>query len=237
MRHSADAPQTGPVPQPTRVLLCGDQVVYRSALRSLIESREDFRIVAESANDVPRVEKALETDVELVLIDYDLATDSGRQDSNFEALLERVAPRPTVVLSSEIDPHTCHTALKLGVSGIVLKEKGGQALLEAMETVKRGQVWLERSVLTAMFAESSHTRRTSCGEQGRIDQLTPRECEIVEVACTGVTNKQIAERLTISEATVRHHLASIFAKLRVSSRSELIVYAYRHSLTSLPDSA
>ncbi len=222
---------------PTRVLLIGDQHLYRSALRSLIERVEGYQIVAETSNDPLPVEEALQREVDLVLIDYDLESTSAMDFSNFEALLYLIAPRPSVILSSGLEPEACYAALRAGSSGIVLKARGGDSLLEAMDSARRGQVCLEREVLTQMFADSSHTRRVPCVEQDKINQLTPREREIVKVACLGLTNKQIGDKLAISEATVRHHLGSIFAKLGVSTRSELVVYSYRHHLMELRDLA
>jgi two-component system nitrate/nitrite response regulator NarL len=103
-------------------------------------------------------------------------------------------------------------------------------LLDAMTSASRGQVLLERTVLTAILSEAAQTPNVPRIEQLKIDQLTPREREIAGIACTGVTNKQIAEKLSISEATVRHHLGVIFSKLGVSTRSELAAYGYRHHL-------
>lgn len=226
--EAQDAP-----PTPTRILLVGDHPLYRSALRTLIESRNDFRVVAESTSESARADDS----VDLVLIDFDLASGSAPQLAQFELLLQRIAPLPAIVVSSHLEPDACHVAVRLGAAGIVLKSGGAQTLLDAIDHARRGQVWLDRALLAQMFAESSHIRRISCAEQAKIDTLTPREHEIVEVACTGLTNKQIAQRLYISEATVRHHLGSIFYKLGVSTRSELVVYSYRHNLARLKDDA
>lgn len=220
-----------------RVLVCGDHFLYRAGLRTIVESSPEFRVVAESTTDVASVVAALHPDVDLVLIDFDLIDIADDILANFEAVLQRIAPRPSVIVSSALDAHPCHAAVRLGIAGIVLKEKGPQTLLDALQSAARGQVWLERTLLTEMLAESSHRRRVMCAEQDRIDQLTPREREIIRVASTGLTNRQIADKLAISETTVRHHLGSIFAKLRVSSRSGLVVYAYRHNLASLDDMA
>ena len=229
-RRPVPAPAASPGPSVIRVLICGDKPLYRAALASLIEREGHYRGTAESTTDIADLERALRTEVDMVLIDYDLVAEDGHDLETLERLLDLVTPRPTLIVSSELDATSCQTALRHGISGIVLKASGGDVLLAAIESAQRGQVWLDRALLTQMFDDSS-SRRAAHGEQVKIDQLTPREREIVQVACTGVTNKQIAEKLSISEATVRHHLGSIFGKLGVSTRSELVVYGYRHKLT------
>ena len=214
----------------TKVLLCGDHSLYRAALRILVETRDDFRIVAESTCESSALEYALRSEIDLVLMDHELKPATHRQLASLENLLARFAPRPVVIVTSAIDPQACSTALRHGVSGIVLKARGEETLLDAMSSAARGQVQLDRAVLTAVLSELGSDRDIPNTEQIKIDQLTPREREIAVVACTGLTNKQIAEKLLISEATVRHHLGAIFSKLGVSTRSELTAYGYRHNL-------
>lgn len=216
----------------TKVLLCGDHSLYRAALRILVETREDFRIVAESTCQSTPLEYALRGEVDLVLMDHELQAATRTQLAGLERLLDRFAPRPVVIVTSAIDPQSCFTALRHGASGIVLKARGEETLLDAMTSAVRGQVLLERAILTAILSEAVQTPNVPRIEQLKIDQLTPREREIAGVACTGATNKQIAEKLSISEATVRHHLGVIFSKLGVSTRSELAAYGYRHNLVS-----
>lgn len=215
----------------TKVLLCGDHSLYRAALRILVESRDDeFRVVAESTCQTTALEYALRGEVDLILMDHDLRPSTQLQLHSLANLLDRFAPRPVVIVTSAVDPQACYTALRHGAAGIVLKARGEETLIDAMTTVVRGQTLLERAVLTAVLAESAQRPDVPRTEQLKIDQLTPREREIAEIACTGLTNKQIAEKLSISEATVRHHLGAIFSKLGVSTRSELTGYGYRHNL-------
>lgn len=214
----------------TKVLLCGDQSLYRAALRILVERRDEFRIVAESTCEKSQLERALRDEIDLVLMDHDLCPATKAQLTSLETLLDRFAPRGVVIVTSAIDPQACYTALRHGACGIVLKAHGEETLLDAMASATRGQVLLERAVLTEILAETPHLTNVPRGEQEKIDQLTPREREIAAVACTGLTNKQIAEKLSISEATVRHHLGAVFAKLGVATRSELTAYGYRHYL-------
>lgn len=212
-----------------RVLVCGDHSLYRAALSSLIERDQRFHIAGESTNDHQAIQRALQENVQMVVIDYELHAEPGRDMEALERLLDVVAPHPTLLISSTINAEACQTAMRHGISGIVLKTSAADVLMSAMDSALRGQVWLDRALLAEMF-DDTQSRKAARGEQSKIDQLTPREREIVQVACTGLTNKQIANKLSISEATVRHHLGSIFAKLSVSTRSELVVYGYKNRL-------
>lgn len=227
----ADELPSGPRPLGrTKVLLCGDHSLYRAALRILVETRDEFRIVAESTCQSTALEYALRGEIDLVLMDHDLRAANRLQRNSLGNLLDQLAPRAVVIVTSAVDPQSCITALRHGASAIVLKTSGEDTLLDAMASAMRGQVMLERAVLTAILSNELQTPDVPRTEQMKIDQLTPREREIAEVACTGLTNKQIAEKLSISEATVRHHLGVIFSKLGVSTRSELAGYGYRHNL-------
>jgi DNA-binding NarL/FixJ family response regulator len=199
----------------TKVLLCGDHSLYRAALRILVETRDDFRIVAESTWDTAAIEYALSREVDLILMDHELRPSTRAQLASLETLLDRFAPRPVVIVTSVIDPQACLTALRHGASGIVLKARGEETLLETMTSAARGQVVLEHEVLAAIFSVVAQAPDVPRIEQLKIDQFTPLEREIAEVACTSLTNKQIAEKLSISETTVRHHLGAIFSKLGV----------------------
>ena len=214
----------------TKVLLCGDHSLYRAALRVLVETRDEFRIVSESTCQTAELEYALRGEIDVVLLDRDLRAATRAQLGSLARLLDRFTPRPVVIVTSAVDPQSCFTALRHGASAIVLKARGEETLLDAMTAAARGQVLLERAVLTAILVEGAEARDIPQIEQVKIDQLTRREREIAEIACTGVTNKQIGEKLSISEATVRHHLGAIFSKLGVSTRSELAAYGYRHNL-------
>jgi DNA-binding NarL/FixJ family response regulator len=216
----------------TQVLVCGDHLLYRAALSSLVERDSSFRIAGESSYDIGEVARALaQLDIQMVILDYDVVPDSSHDIEMLERVLDCVAPRPTVVISSALDSGACQRALRHGVSGIVFKASGVHVLMAAIDSARRGQVWLDRVLLPRIF-DDSHTLTADFGEKAKIDHLTPREREIMLVTFTGVTNKQIANKLLISEATVRHHLGSVFAKLGVSTRSELVVFGYRHRLAT-----
>jgi DNA-binding NarL/FixJ family response regulator len=117
--------------------------------------------------------------------------------------------------------------------GIVLKEHAPYQLLKAIMKVHDGEVWIERSMMGSMIHELNKPN-TVDPEITKIESLTDREREVIALVGEGLKNKQVGERLFISETTVTHHLSSVFSKLDVSDRLELIIYAFRHGLAKMP---
>lgn len=124
--------------------------------------------------------------------------------------------------------------MRLGAAGVIPKEKAAESLLKAIECVHGGETWLDRIATASLLAELAHGRpsKAPTADEARVSTLTTREREVIGLVAEGLRNKDIAWRLRISEATVRHHLTSIFTKLAVSDRLALAVYAFRHGLTT-----
>jgi DNA-binding NarL/FixJ family response regulator len=148
------------------------------------------------------------------------------------ALFAQVRPRPVLVLTAHDDQLWLSTILGQGALGIVLKHRSADVLLRGIRAVLAGEAWIEPSMLSLMFGAAKPPRDAQL-----LDTLTPREREVVALVSLGLKNKTIAERLFISETTVRHHLTSIFSKLSVTSRLELMRYAYSTAAggTFVPD--
>jgi DNA-binding NarL/FixJ family response regulator len=119
--------------------------------------------------------------------------------------------------------------------GLVLKEQAVEVLVQAVKKVHAGEAWLDPALVASVLTEMSVAVGQEAGpEAARIARLTAREREVIALVVEGLKNSQIAERLSISRVTVSHHLTSIFHKLGVANRLELVTYAYRHGLTKPP---
>jgi DNA-binding NarL/FixJ family response regulator len=169
------------------------------------------------------------------LLDLDLGGESG-MDLIVELSATSSAPR-IIILTGLRNPEAHRQAVLLGAMGIVKKEKAAEVLLVAIERVSQGEAWLDPSLMAGVLNEM--TRRARPGkpdpETGKIATLTKREREVVALIGEGIKNHEIADRLFISETTVRHHLTSIYGKLEVADRVELLIYAFRHGLAAPPD--
>jgi two-component system nitrate/nitrite response regulator NarL len=163
----------------------------------------------------------LSAETDLVLVDFDLDPGTSAQ---LDGLLAAAEPCPVLILTRSADPGAISLALYKGVAGVVLKSRPPDVLLRAIRAVLADGVFLERTTMAGVLRPA-----TTPIELAPVARLTPRETEIVELVSLGLQNKKIAERLSIRETTVRHHLTSIFDKLALTNRMELMRYAYREA--------
>jgi DNA-binding NarL/FixJ family response regulator len=172
---------------------------------------------------------------DIILLDLDLGTESGLD--LLPELLEAGEGARVLVVTALPDPELHLRAVRIGAMGVVLKTDSMDLLFKAIHKVYSGEAWLSKSMVSNVVMEL-HRRSTNKTdrETAKIASLTPREEEIVKLIGEGRRNKQIGERLFISEKTVRHYLTSIYDKLEVNDRLELMIYAYQHGLAkvSLP---
>ena len=168
---------------------------------------------------------------DVILLDLDLGVEHGLD--HFPELLRRFSPARILVLTALPDTRQHLAAVSAGASGVVIKEQAPEVLLQAIESTHSGAAWLAQSLMTAVLSKLSQVRGEQLDpEAEKIARLTRRESEIVSLVSEGMNGERIARKLEISEATVRNHLTSILAKLGLSNKFELAVYAHRHRLGS-----
>jgi len=223
-----------PIPIPIRILIIEDHAMVRTALRMFLDSWPKLRVVGEAANQSEALALAAREQPDVILLDLDLGDTSGLD--LLPELIVAASSARVLVLTGVLDPKLHRHAVSLGAMGLVLKGKSIDILLEAIEKVHIGEVWLEPSMVANVLTEMTRKKRGKQpnSEEHKIATLTAREREVITLIGEGLRNKQIAQRLFISETTVRHHLTSIFSKLDVSERLELVIYAYRHGLAKIP---
>jgi len=169
-----------------------------------------------------------------------ILVDLNNNDAHLEflpSLFEVSRASRVLVLMEGPDHELGQSAVRLGATGIVLKDKAPDVLITAIQKVHAGEAWLDRSTIARLLTEISrgNSKKTCSPDTERIAELTKREREVITLVALGLRNQQIGERLFISGVTVRHHLTHVFDKLAVSDRFELMIYAYRHGLADLPE--
>lgn len=217
-------------PARIRVLLVEDHVLVRAGLRMLLEADRDLQVVGEVASVVDALRAAAEDSPDVILLDLDLGGESGL---DLIGELRRVAPHARVlVLTALRDAAQHRQAIELGAVGVVLKDQSQDVLAKALKKVHAGEFWVGRALTATLLAERARPRPVD-PDQAKIATLTPREREVIALVGRGLRNQAIADQLVLSEATVRHHLTSVFAKLEVADRLELVIFAFRHGLADL----
>jgi len=212
-----------------KILLVGDYSIFRSALRMLLETDPKLRVIAETSDPELAIEIASEKAPDIMLIDL---PDFGREES-FEMFQD--VQIPVLVLVGQHSAEVYQKCLKTGFSGLVLKRENADTLFTAIEKIHSGDIWFDRALMgetiRQLITEKQMLR--DFPKAHITNELTDRERQVVQLICKGYKNRGIAEELFITETTVRHHLTSIFAKLEISSRLELVIYAFKNGLAKL----
>jgi DNA-binding NarL/FixJ family response regulator len=208
------------------------QQLARDAYRALFESSGIATAVAEAVEpgDVLPMIEAYRPDAVVLFMES-----SGERELALMHLLPGIADRTcALIVTSEMDSALQAHVIELGARGVVLRSEPGSVLARAVEKVCAGEIWLDRARTAGLVTRLTRRHVDEDPESAKIDSLTPRERQIVALVTEGLTNRDIAERLFISEATARNHITSILDKLDVTDRFQLTVYAFRRGLVLCP---
>ena len=217
-----------------RIVLVDDHEVVRTGMNLIIQKQPEMTVVAEASNSRDALEVLRQVRADIVLLDLDLGPENGLDC--ISKILEVSPESRIIVLTGLRDEETHRRAVGLGAMGILGKESATQLIVKAISRVYEGEAWIDPKLTASLLAEFAGSRKAKKEdpESNKIASLSKRETEVAKLVGEGLKSKEIAERLFISEITVRHHLTSIFAKLEVTNRVELMLYAYRHGLAKAP---
>jgi two-component system nitrate/nitrite response regulator NarL len=212
--------------QVIRILVADDHAIFRDGLRKLLEVADDVQIVGEASNGVECTKMLAKLKPDILLLDLRMPEKDGLgvlEEVNFDSLPTRV-----IVLTAAEDDRDVVRAMRLGARGVVLKQSASDLLLKSIRRVAEGEIWLDNR-MTAEVIEA-FKKSSESGQRREKPLLSAREKEIVQLVAQGFRNREIGEKLFISEQTVKNHLHNIFDKLGVSDRLELALYAIHHRL-------
>jgi len=213
----------------TRLLLCDDHGIFREGLKTLLEKRPDFQVVAQAADGPAAVANAQEFAPDVVIMDISLPKLNG-----IEATRQIVSQRPqakVIVLSMHSDRRFVQEALKVGAAGYLLKDSAFDELLSAVAAVVEGKTYLSPAI-THIVVEQC-LGRVPPADWAAFTVLTPREREVLQLFAEGRSTKQIALHLRVSVKTVETHRAQMMKKLDIHSIAGLTKYAIQEGLVSL----
>jgi DNA-binding NarL/FixJ family response regulator len=216
-----------------RILIAEDHPIVRDALKKLLLLEDDFDVVGEAADGREVLDKVQDLDPDVLLLDLRMPNLDGL--SALQALQQSNQRTRVIVLTASEDKNDFVQAMKLGCRGIVLKQTAPDLIVKSIRKVNAGEMWLD-SRTTAAVMRQFHTGWEKRGEGQAVGKgrersdLSSREREIVALVAQGYRNKEMAEKMFISEQTVKNHLHNIFDKLGVSDRLELALYAIHKGL-------
>ncbi|MEV4166532.1 response regulator transcription factor [Nonomuraea dietziae] len=208
-----------------RVLLADDQTLVRAGFRSILSDEDDLDVVGEAANGREAVSKARELRPDVVLMDIRMPELDGLEASRQIAADPRLSGTRVVILTTfDLDDYV-YGALKAGASGFLVKDTEPAELIHAVRVVARGDALIAPSITRRLIAEfAGRVKRPAPGP--RMNALTEREREVMELVAQGLSNDEIAARLVLSPATAKTHVSRIMTKLDVRDRAQLVVLAY-----------
>ena len=216
--------------EPIQVLLADDHTLFRKGIRNLLEQMQGFEVVGEAANGEEAVNQARELVPDVILMDIMMPGFNGIEATG-NILQEN--PHIGVILVTMIDDYeSVFSGMRAGALGYVLKEAEPEELRRAIEAANRGEV-----LLCPIIAKKVMQHFGTNPEQQQpglpYNELTARELQVLQAAADGLSNKEIAGNLVISEKTVKNHIANIFSKLQVNDRTQAVVSALRKGLVSI----
>jgi len=208
-----------------RILIADSQNLFREGLRQILSQEERIQILAESETGHQLVTQIAELKPDVVLLDFNMP------DMNKLELIAAVRDNGAkpLALTSEADEDEVLESLKAGAWGHLSKNTTRQVLIKAIKAVHRGEMWVERKMISRVF-EREFVADSDHDDQDQPKELSTREHEVLSLLVKGFTNKEIGEKLFVSEKTVKNHLNSIFKKISVSGRLKAILYALKRGL-------
>jgi len=214
-----------------KVMLAEDHVLVREGTKEMLDREEDIEVVAEAGDGEEAVQLATEQDFDIVIMDIALPKLNGIEATK---QIKDMSPSTAVlVLTAYDDDEYVFALLEAGAAGYLLKDVSTDELVEAIRAVHAGESMLHPAIARKVVNRFSGHGGES--EETPIEELTEREVEVLQLAGRGITNREIADSLSISHRTVQAHLSHIFDKLGVGSRTEAVVHALRKGLLTFDD--
>jgi DNA-binding NarL/FixJ family response regulator len=210
------------VTEAIRVVVADDHPMFRAGVVSSLAAHPDFEVVGEGASAEEALTLAEELQPDVCLLDIAMPGGGLNAARDITASLPQTR---VVMLTVSEDEDDLLTAMKAGASGYVLKGAAASELMNVLKTVNAGEVYVSPGLAWGMLREMSRPRSAP------LDELSTREREVLELVAAGMSNQEIGERLGLAEKTIKHYMTSILGKLRVRSRVEAALLAYREGIT------
>jgi DNA-binding NarL/FixJ family response regulator len=235
-RGGPDRRQAG---ERTKILLVDDHALFRVGMRNILEQEPDFIVVGEAEDSRSAVDAALETSPDVILMDLSLPAPGGIETT--QRIKRELPSTAIVVLAMTEDEDLLFDAIKAGAAAFILKDVGPDDLVTIIRRVKAGEYLINDKVFAKPAVASRVLKEfrelAVYGQEAApiFAPLSPREVEILDNIAQGMTNKQVAYALSISEQTVKNHMSSILRKLSVNDRTQAVVYAMRQGWIRMPE--
>lgn len=205
-----------------RIVIADDQAMVRVGLRMVVDNEPGMEVVGEAGDGLDALAAVRRTRPDIVLMDISMPRMDGLTAAR--QMLEEPSPPKIIMLTTFDTDENLYAALRAGTSGFLLKVSPPEQLLEAIRVVHSGDALLDPAVTSRVIA--SFAGRHDPAPPPTLDELTPRELEVLRLLARGLTNAEIARELFVGEATVKTHVARVLMKLTLRDRAQAVVFAY-----------
>lgn len=219
-----------------RILIADDHALLREGIKNVLELEHDFAVIGEAADGEETLRKVAELDPDVLLLDINMPHYNGLEV--VKQLQNSQPDTKIIVLTIHDDESYVLEVVRSGAVGYLLKDIEPGMLVQAIRTVYEGKSFIYPTLATKLFGELNRQEeqkqeRTKSLERRKEDRLTYREIEVLELICQGMSNQAIAQKLFLSEKTVKNHLTNIFRKIDVSDRTQAVLYALKNKIVEL----
>jgi DNA-binding NarL/FixJ family response regulator len=211
-----------------KVLIADDQALVRAGFRMILETDPDVRVVAEADDGAEAVEAALRTRPDVALMDIRMPGMDGLEATR-RVMAAPSPPRVLILTTFDLDEYV-FDALTAGASGFLLKDVAPEQLLAGIRIIAQGDSLLSPSVTRRLIESFVRDGRQTREPPPVLDELTPRELEILRLVARGLSNSEIAEQLVVSSTTIKTHVARVLMKLALRDRIQAVVFAYENGV-------
>jgi DNA-binding NarL/FixJ family response regulator len=223
----------------TRILIVDDHALFRVGISNILEREPDFEVVGEADDSRSAVDRSIETSPDIILMDLSLPSPGGIETT--QRIKRELPSTGIIVLAATEDEDALFDSIKAGAAAFILKDVGPDDLVTIIRRVVTGEYLINDKVFSKPAVASRVLKEfrelAVYGQEAApiFAPLSPREVEILDNIAQGMTNKQVAYALSISEQTVKNHMSSILRKLSVNDRTQAVVYAMRQGWIRMPE--
>lgn len=210
-----------------KIMIADDHSMIREGLKSLLELEGDIQVVAEAEDGIDCLEKLKICTPDVLLLDINMPRKNGLEV--LQTLKSSKSKVKVLVLTVHNEVEYLMKAVDIGVDGYILKDSESAELKKAIFSIVEGENYIQPSLIPSLNSKMIEKNR----DEGKIESLTKRELEVLKLLAVGMYNKEVAEKLNISERTVKNHVSNIFKKIEVTDRTQAAVFAIRNNLIEL----
>ncbi len=221
---------------PIKILIADDHALLRQGIKNVLELESDLVVIGEAADGEETVSKAAELAPDILLLDINMPKRNGLEVTR--SLRESNPDIKVIVLTIHDDESYVVEVVKAGAAGYLLKDVEPGMLVNAIRAVYNGDSFIYPTLAKKLFGEINRQEikkqeMAKALERCREERLTYREIEVLQLICRGMSNQGIAQKLFLSEKTVKNHLTNIFRKISVTDRTQAVLYALKHKIVEL----